>query len=75
MTADPETLAARRLAAAVVLRAVRDARDGNGYSAEARHWLAGDGCDLASQLDIAPERVTAWVDALPMLVQETLPGL
>jgi len=70
-----EGQAARRLAAAVVLRACRDARLGNGYAAEARDWLAGDGADLAEQLDLDAGRVIRWVDGLPGLVQEGLPGL
>ena len=72
MTADPETLAARRLTAALLLRAARDARSGNGYAAEARDWLADEGADLATWLDLDAGRVIRWVDALPVLVQ---PGL
>jgi len=73
MTGDtPSTLAFRRLAAAVLLRAARDARDGNGHAADARSWLADDGADLADQLGLPPERVTAWVDGLPILVQPVL---
>jgi hypothetical protein len=32
----------RRLAAAVLVRAVQDAQGDNGRAAPARHWLAGD---------------------------------
>lgn len=39
MTADVEALCYRQLAAAVVKRAVLDARSANGHSAEARRWL------------------------------------
>ena len=74
-TCDPSLVAYRRLACAILARAVRDAKSGNGHSAEARHWLAGEGADLAEQLDIAPSRVAAWVDGLYTLAQPALPGL
>ncbi len=47
----------RRLAAAVLLRAVDDAREGD---ADAIEWLAGDGMELACKLGIRRERVAAW---------------
>lgn len=84
MTADPETLAARlpsarqarRLTAALLLRAARDAVAGDPtLAAPARSWLADEGADLAGQLDIDAGRVTAWIDGLPGLVQEGLPGM
>jgi hypothetical protein len=65
----------RRLAAAIVKRAVLDARSGNGAAAEARRWLASDpraGC-LLDAMDISQERVTAWVSELPPVAQSALP--
>jgi len=38
-----QDLAYRQLAVMILWRAVRDARSANGYSAEARAWLAGPG--------------------------------
>lgn len=54
---------ARRLVAALVARAVRDAQRGD---TEARCWLAGPGADLADlAFDIAPDRVMAWAGMIP----------
>lgn len=74
-TCNPSLVAYRRLACAILVRAARDARSGNGCASEARDWLAGEGADLAEQLDIAPSRVAAWVDDLRTLAQPALPGL
>jgi hypothetical protein len=55
----------RRLACAILLRAVRDAADGNGHSWEARQWLGGPAArELVSLLDLDPaglDRVLAGV--------------
>ncbi|MDY6876797.1 MAG: hypothetical protein SWK90_11440 [Chloroflexota bacterium] len=76
MTADPETLAARRLSAAVVLRACRDATAADPeQAAPAREWLADEGADLAEQLGLSPERVTGWLAELGPVRQPGLPGL
>ncbi len=47
----------RRLAAAVLLRAVDDARAGDLSAAQ---WLLEDGLDLAQALGISEDRVRAW---------------
>jgi len=57
-----QDLAYRQLAVMILWRAVRDARSANGYSAEARAWLAGPGADLAGMIDIDPVKVRAWAD-------------
>jgi len=57
-----QDLAYRQLAVMILWRAVRDARSANGYSAEARVWLAGPGADLAGMIDIDPVKVRAWAD-------------
>jgi len=75
MDADLTLLAYRRLACAILARAVRDAQGGNGHSAEARRWLAGEGAILAERLDIPPERITRWAGGLEPLAQPVLPGL
>ena len=74
MTPDAQALAYRRLACAILRRAVFDARSGNGHASEARHWLrfhpwAGD---LLDALDLDRERVTAWVGDLEPLQQLSL---
>ncbi|RLC86469.1 MAG: hypothetical protein DRI79_09980 [Chloroflexi bacterium] len=68
-----ETLAYRRLVAAILVRAARDAQaDDPDLAAPARRWLAGSGAAWAEMLDIPPERVTAWVGQLPTLFYEQL---
>ncbi len=63
----------QRLAAAVLLRAVRDARGSDpNLAGEARRWLTCDGLALAEALDISPEQVTTWMDGLPELAFEQL---
>jgi len=71
MAVDPD----RRLAAAIVLQAVRDAIEGGDpdLAAPARRWLAGEGVDLVESLDIPPERVAAWLERQPALPYEQLP--
>jgi len=49
--------AARRLLAAILLRAVKDAQHND---AAALAWLATDGAEWAGDLDIAPDRVRRW---------------
>lgn len=71
-TFDPSHLAHRRLAAAILARACRDARSTNAHACEARSWLADEGTDLVAWLDLDMGRVRRWVDALPTLGQ---PGL
>lgn len=67
----------RRLMAAILARAVRDARDNDGYAAEARRWLLES--DYAERLldafGIHRDRAAAWVDGLDHLRQEMLPDL
>lgn len=63
----------RRLAAALLLQAVRDAAgDDPTLAAEARRWLGSAGLDLVEALDIHPERVEGWVMGLPALLYEQL---
>ncbi|RLC85483.1 MAG: hypothetical protein DRI79_11340 [Chloroflexi bacterium] len=63
-----ETLAYRRLVAAILVRAARDAQtDDPDLAAPARRWLARSGAAWAEMLDIPPERVTAWVGKQPAL--------
>lgn len=58
----------RRLLAAVLIRAIRDALDAQGdLATEARGWLGAVGGDLMTLLDIPPERLAAWLAALPAL--------
>lgn len=64
----------RQLLAAIILRAVADAQSDSDpdLASQARRWLARDGADLAELLDIAPERVTGWVEELTPLPHEQL---
>lgn len=63
----------RRLLAAVLIRAAKDALDANDVLAsEARAWLRAVGGDLAAWLDIPSERLVAWLVALPPLAHEQL---
>lgn len=50
--------ALRRLAAAVLLRAVEDASAGDRYAGK---WLLDVGLDLAEELGISADRVRAWL--------------
>jgi hypothetical protein len=64
----------RRLLAAILVRAVRDARgDDPQLSGEARRWLASAGEDLATLLGFSPKEVEAWLAQLPELSVEQLP--
>ncbi len=65
----------RKLVAAILLRAVRDALDCGDpdVAAPAQRWLASEGVVLAEALDIPPERVTKWLAGLPGLPYEQLP--
>ena len=64
----------RRLAAALLLRAVKDAQaDDPELAAEARRWLSRQGVLLVElALDIHRERLARWVDRLPALSHEQL---
>lgn len=71
---DPILFAHRRLAAAILLLAARDARSGNGYAAEARLWLL---CDplagvLLDSLELDRQRVGKWMGKLEPLAQPAL---
>lgn len=64
----------RRLAAAILLRAVKDARsDDAALAAEARRWLIGRGTFWAElALGISQERLMCWVEQLSALPYEQL---
>ncbi|MCP4542454.1 MAG: hypothetical protein GY832_35470 [Chloroflexi bacterium] len=64
----------RRLAAALLLRAVKDAQsDDPVLASEARRWLAGRGTFWAElALNISRERLMCWVDRLSTLPYEQL---
>jgi hypothetical protein len=65
------TYAARRLLAALLLSAMRDATADNPRLAlPARRWLVGEGAAMAGMLGLAPSKVTAWVDSLEALAWE-----
>lgn len=74
MTPNAETLAYRRLAAAVIYRAVLDARSGNGHAAGARRWLTSDpwAGELLGSLGLDRRRVADWVNGLEPLTQLAL---
>jgi len=63
----------RRLAAAMLARAVLDALgDDPALAAPARRWLAAEGAGWAEWLGMPPERVTGWLASLPVLPWEQL---
>ena len=63
---EPTVIGYRRLACAVLIRAYRDAAEGNGHSAAARAWLASSGAvDLVNLLELDPAGLARAVDALP----------
>ena len=64
----------RRLAAAILLRAARDAQSNDpALASEARRWLAGPGASWAElALDIPHQQLTYWVERLPALPYEQL---
>ncbi len=66
-----------RLAAAILIQAIRDARDGNGYAAEARRWLLESKRAeiFIDELGIHRDVVAMWVNDLEPLLQPELPGI
>ena len=73
-TDDPAVSGWRRLACAVMLKAIDDARDGDPL---VRAWLAGEGARwLAVALDLDPNSPGRFAVGLPrpMVEQLTLPG-
>jgi hypothetical protein len=70
---DPE----RRLVAAILTRAVRDAVDDNEHTTEARQWLTESEYAeiLFSEMGIHLDVVETWVDTLEPLLQPELPGI
>ncbi len=65
-----------RIALAVLIRAIRDARAGNGHAAPARAWLRSpDAQALVGAFDVDPELLTAYVDSLEPESQPWLPEL
>ncbi len=73
---DPTCAGWRRLAAAVLLRALEDARDGNGHSAEARAFLqSAQAGDLVLALDLEPADLERVIGGLPEPIQPALPGM
>lgn len=71
--ADPE----RRLVAAILARAARDAVGDNEHTAEARQWLTESEYAeiLFSEMGIHLNVVDAWIDTLEPLLQPELPGI
>jgi hypothetical protein len=65
----------RRLAAAIIARAVKDAQLGNGYSAEARSWLLSSplAAYLLDIVEVNRDMVHQWVRELEPLHQPALP--
>jgi hypothetical protein len=71
-----EGCAERRLAAAILKRAVLDARSSNGRAAHARRWLVGDDAGLLfDALGLHPDRVAGWLEELAPAAQDVLPGM
>jgi hypothetical protein len=63
----------RRLAAAVVLQAARDALSGDSaLVAPARQWLADEGAELVQELDLDPDQMMGWVESLEPALQPLL---
>jgi hypothetical protein len=63
----------RRLAAAMLVRAVRDAQDEDpALAGPARRWLAKEGVAWAQMLDLSPEHMSGWLSRLPALPWEQL---
>jgi hypothetical protein len=73
MNGSPE----RWLIASILAQAVRDARDGNGYAAEARRWLLESKRAeiFLDELGIHRDVVATWVNDLEPLLQPELPGI
>jgi len=67
---DPETYGHRRLAAAIVVQAARDAKSRKPALAHpARAWLVGDGVDLVEAVGLDRDRVREWIDRLDPMQQ------
>jgi hypothetical protein len=65
-----------KIALAMLIRAIRDARAGNGHAAPARAWLRSpDALGLALTLGLDPEVLAAYVADLPEARQPLIPGL
>lgn len=63
----------RRLAAAVLVRAILDALDADpALAAPARRWLATEGVVWAEWLGLSPGRLAHWLAELPALPWEQL---
>ena len=63
----------RRLAAAILVKAARDAQsDDPALAGPARRWLETKGISLAEWLDLPSEQVTSWLADLPILSWEQL---
>jgi len=62
---DMDSNGARRLVAAMLLRAARDARSRGKYAAAARAWLASEGTIWADELGISFCTITSWLASLP----------
>ena len=70
---DPTAYHWRRLACAIIRRAVKDAKSADASRAiEARSWLATEACDLLDYLDVDAGRVSDWVAGLPGVAQLAL---
>lgn len=66
----------RRLAAAILKQAIRDASSGNGHSIEARRWLESDYArNLFDALGIHFEIAKKWMETLAPPPQPALPGM
>jgi hypothetical protein len=64
----------RRLLAATLLRAAKDAQDADpSIAVPARRWLQSEGPAWVEWLDLPPERVDRWLNDLPALPWEQLP--
>jgi hypothetical protein len=74
MPPDVEVVLYRRLACAILARAVLDAQSGNGHAAEARLWLEhGPLADfLLDGLGYDREKVRQWVQGLEPVEQPAL---
>ena len=69
-----DVLLYRRLACAIIERAVRDAKSGNAALAvESRAWLESEAADLLDALDLDAGRVAGWVAGLTPVAQLALP--
>jgi hypothetical protein len=65
-----------KIALAMLIRAIRDARAGNGHAAPARAWLRSpDALGLALTFGLDPEILGGYVEALPPAKQPMIPDL